>query len=128
MNKILSFSILACGLLLLDVPEAVAHKEVRNRELPPSYQRGFRDDHGGYHRYRRHDYWGKSYRDKDYWDKRHHSKQRHYKKMPKWLKRDRGFQRWYRYSEYGRDRRLSWSTLFEIYQWQRAHRRYYYRF
>lgn len=53
--------------------------------------------------------------------------------MPRWLKHDRSFRRWYKRSALRRDRRLDWYELFEIYRWERYayrshHRRYdYYR-
>ena len=44
--------------------------------------------------------------------------------MPRWLKRQREFRHWYRHSPYKRRRALSWTKVFEIYQWERryAHR------
>ena len=39
MNKIITVALLAGGLLLLDSPEAAAHKEVRNTYQPSSYYR-----------------------------------------------------------------------------------------
>ena len=37
MNKIVTVALIAGGLLLLDAPEAAAHKEVRNSYQPPAY-------------------------------------------------------------------------------------------
>ena len=43
--------------------------------------------------------------------------------MPRWLKRQREFRHWYRQSPYKRRRALSWSRVFEIYQWERRYAR-----
>ena len=50
------------------------------------------------------------------------------KHMPYWLKKDRGFRRWYKQTRLRRHRHLSWYRLFDVYRWetyeQRAHRRH----
>jgi hypothetical protein len=40
--------------------------------------------------------------------------------MPRWLKRNKPFVRWYRHSDVRYDRWLSWNELFRIFRWQRA--------
>ena len=39
--------------------------------------------------------------------------------MPRWLRKDRDFRRWYRHSTLRRDRRLAWFQLYDIYRWER---------
>ncbi len=39
--------------------------------------------------------------------------------MPYWLKRDRGFRKWYRNTRLRHHRHLSWHRLFDIYHWER---------
>ncbi len=41
-------------------------------------------------------------------------------RMPRWLKRNKPFVRWYRHSGFRHDRWLSWNDLFRIFRWQRA--------
>ncbi len=48
-------------------------------------------------------------------------------RMPRWLKRNKPFVRWYRHSGFRHDRWLSWNELFRIYRWQRAGVTRYYR-
>lgn len=120
MNKLLTLTLLACSLLLLDIPEAAAHKEARNRDLPPNYQRGFYDDR------KHHQKRGKRYERQR--GVGYYTKLRRHQTMPRWLKRDKSFRHWYKRSHYRQDRRLSWVALFEIYHWQRKSRRYHYRY
>ena len=47
--------------------------------------------------------------------------------MPRWLRKDRDFRRWYRHSPLKRDRRLAWFQLYDIYRWERRWGRNYYR-
>lgn len=125
MNKILTFTLLTCGLLLLDIPEAAARKEVRNYEIPPSVQRGFREQQSVV---RAKKYRSKGYSYDRYRGQRYYKQYRRSSKMPVWLKRNRSFTHWYSRSQVRRDRRLSWTIVFEIYQWQRSHRYYGYRY
>lgn len=88
MNKILVLAIAAGGLMLLDSPEAAAHKEVRNVHLPSAY---------------------------------YHVEYRRAKHMPKWLKRNKPFVRWYRHSRLKTDRFVTWNQLFRFYNWERSY-------
>ncbi len=98
MNKVMIAATLAGSLLLLNSPEAAAHKEVRNVYDSPAY----------YH-----------YHDR--------IEVRRAKHMPRWLKRKHGFRHWYRHTPLKRDKRLAWSELFYIYKWERRWGRNYYR-
>lgn len=110
MNKLLAGTLLIGSLFLLDSPAAEAHGGA----------------HG--HKSKSHHY-SRSY-DRDYYysDRRHRSV-RHYRtgKLPRWLKRERGFRNWYKHSRYRYNRRLSWQRLFDIYLWEYDRRRRYYR-
>ena len=98
MNKVMTAALIAGGLMLLNSPEAAAHKEVRNVYQPPAY----------YDSYTRIDV----------------RRSRH---MPYWLKRDRSFVHWYQRSPLKRDLRLAWHQLFDIYRWESRWGRTYYR-
>ena len=102
MNKVMIAATLAGSLLLLNSPEAAAHKEVRNVYDSPSYE---------HRHYRHHD----------------RIDVRRAKHMPRWLKRKHGFRDWYRHTPLKRNKRLAWSELFEIYRWERRWGRTYYR-
>lgn len=52
---------------------------------------------------------------------RHHAEHRYQRAMPRWLKRDRQFRRWYRHTPLKRFHRLNWRQLYEIYSWERAY-------
>ena len=86
MNKVIFTALIAGGLLLLDSPEAAAHKEVRSVYAPSAY----------YHMEHR---------------RAHH--------MPRWLKRNKSFRRWYKRSHLRRYRHLAWHRLYNIYLWER---------
>ena len=88
MNKMLTVAIIAGGLLLLDAPEAAAHKEVRHVYQPPVHV-----DHR----------WS-TYRPQH---------------MPRWLKRDRKFRKWFRRTHLRHYRSIAWRHLYEIYLWER---------
>ena len=98
MNKLMTTAVIAGGLLLMNSPEAAAHKEVRNTYQPPAH----------HHTYR-------------------HIDVRRPKHMPRWLKRDRAFRYWYRHTPLKRDRRLAWHQLFDIYRFERRYGVTYYR-
>jgi hypothetical protein len=102
MNKLMTTALVAGGLMLMNSPEAAAHKEVRNVYEPPAYYQTVR-----YADYRRS------------------------KDMPRWLKHDRSFHKWYKHTRLRRDRRLAWNQLFDIYRWERrwgkVHYQYRYR-
>ena len=42
--------------------------------------------------------------------------------LPRWLKRNREFQHWYRHSHYRLTRHMSWHTLYDVYRFERRHR------
>jgi len=88
MNKIITVALIAGGLLLLDSPEAAAHKEVRTVYQPSAHYRV------------------------------EHRRVRH---MPRWLKRDRAFHRWYKRTHLRKYRRMSWNRLYEMYLWERVY-------
>ena len=115
MNKLLISTVIACGLLLLDAPEAAAHDK-RDRQYSST-----RIDDADKHRrgaYRR-----EGYR-RDYYVSKH----KRVKHMPSWLRRDRAFRHWLERSHLRRDRWLSWNQLFEIYRWELSYdRQRYYR-
>lgn len=90
MNKVMTAAIIAGGLMLLNSPEAAAHKEVRYSYEPPPHYR--------------------HYRGVDV---------RRSKHMPRWLKHDDSFRHWYRHTSLRRDLRLGWYELFDIYRWER---------
>ncbi len=98
MNKMMIAATLAGGLLLLNSPEAAAHKEVRNVYEPPAY----------YHPH-------------------HRFEVRRAKHMPRWLRHNRGFRHWYRHTPLKRNKRLAWNELFYIYKWERRFGRTYHR-
>jgi len=47
------------------------------------------------------------------------ARQRH--EMPRWLKRDRHFRRWYQHTPLRHYRQIRWQQLFEIYRWERRY-------
>lgn len=59
----------------------------------------------------------------------HYDQARHRGHMPRWLRKDRDFQNWYRFSVLRGNLRYGWDDLFSIYRWEirysnhrRAHR------
>jgi hypothetical protein len=90
MNKIITVALIAGGLLLLDSPEAAAHKEVRNAYQSSANFRFVAQ---------------------------------RAKLMPRWLKRNKSFRKWYQHTRLRRNRHLAWNRLFEIYRWERVHLR-----
>jgi len=98
MNKLMTTALVAGGLMLMNSPEAAAHKEVRNVYQPSAYNLP----------YKRID------------ERRSHD-------MPRWLKRDHSFRKWYKRTPLKRDRRLAWNQLFDIYRWERHWGRTYHR-
>jgi len=112
MNKIILSSVLACGLLLLHAPEAVAHEARHSEHLTTTYNTHGRDSFRR-DRYRdscRHDFRS------DYQDSRYERAH----KMPRWLKRNRSFRHWFKHTRLRKNRHLSWHELFDIYRWQYA--------
>ena len=113
MNKVLIATVLACGLLLLESPEAAAHEEKgdRYRQVDRDRSSAYRRDAHSRDHYSRNPYRGE-------W---HDTRQTRAKKMPRWLKHDRSFRRWLDYTRLERNRRLSWHQLFDIYRWERSY-------
>ncbi len=104
MNKVLITALLAGGLLLLDAPEAAAHKRGHDQQRysDRAYSRSY---------------------DRDYYYRGESRYQRSHK-MPRWLKRDRSFRHWYKHTRLRRDRHISWNRLFDIYRWEHSYYRY----
>ena len=92
MNKVMTTALIAGGLMLINSPEAAAHKEVRHTHQAPAY----------YHYYP-----GVDVR-----------RPRH---MPRWLRRSDSFRRWYRYSPLRRNVWIAWGELYDIYRWERRY-------
>ena len=117
MNKLLLSTAIACGLLLLDAPEAAAHEQRGRQHSSPmydSYDKAGRGNHGR-----------RSYRREGYKRYDYSSAYERGKKMPKWIRGDRSFRHWFERSHLRRDRWMSWHQVFEIYRWERSYRRYY---
>ena len=116
MNKVILSTVMACGLLLLDAPEAAAHEQRDNQYRATPYQSHSRDSYSrdGYRS------------DHKYDNRRGHNGSRHKRsnKMPRWLKRNKSFRHWIRHSGLRENRRLSWNQLFEIYRWEHYNYRY----
>ena len=116
MNKVLIATVLACGLLLLESPEAAAHegKGSHSRQVDRDRSDGHRrDSHSR-------DYYSRN----AYRSERHDTRHKRAKKMPKWLKHDRSFGRWFEYTRLQWNRNLSWNELFDIYRWERSYFKY----
>jgi len=113
MNKVLISTVLACGLLLLESPEAAAHEE------RGSQHRSYAYDHSDAYRRDSHsrDYYSRDRNRGERYDTRHQRA----KKMPKWLKHDRSFRHWFEQTRLRRNRHLSWHQLFDIYRWERSY-------
>ena len=103
MNKVILSTVMACGLLLLDAPEAAAHEQRDSQYRATPYQSHSRDSYSRDHR--RHSYYGSHYRRTN--------------EMPRWLKRNKSFRHWMRHSGLRENRRLSWHQLFDIYRYDR---------
>ncbi len=112
MNKILISALLAGSLLLLDSPEAAAHKEARSQHRSPTIR--------VYDAHDRH-----SYKREHYWHGVHAARHARDRNMPRWLKRNTSFHHWFDHSHLRRDRHLSWHQLFTVYY--REHHDYRYR-
>lgn len=108
MNRIFLATVIVCGLWMADLPDAAAHDRGHKSHKFQHYDGYYRDA------YRR-DRYRKDYRGGYY---------KRVKKMPRWLKRDRAFRHWYERSRLRRHRHISWHELFDIYRWERDHRRY----
>ncbi len=110
MNKILISTVIAFGLLLLDSPEAAAHEETYSQYGSHNIDKSVRKSAS---RDRYHDEYRRDHRR----DNRNATPSRA-KKMPRWLKKDRSFRRWYEHTQLQRIRTLSWNQLFDIYRWE----------
>jgi len=116
MNKVLIGSVLACGLLLLESPEVAAHEAGGSQYRSPAY------DHSYAHRRNSH---SREYYSRDeYRGTRYDTRHKRAKKMPKWLKHDRSFRRWFEDTRFHRNRHLTWNQLFDIYYWERSYLRH----
>lgn len=116
MNKLLISTVIACGLLLLDAPEAAAHDKRDRQHSSPRY------DHS--ENYRRDDRDRRTYSRDGYRSHYYASKHKRAKRMPKWMHRDRNFRHWLKRSHLRRDHWLSWNQLFEIYRWESSYHRH----
>ena len=106
MNKILISTVIAFGLLLLDSPEAAAHEETYSQYASHNIDKSVRKSASR-----------DRYRD-EYRRDHHKTTPTRAKKMPRWLKKDRSFRRWYEHTQLQRVRTLSWNQLFDIYRWE----------
>ena len=93
MNKVMTIVVIAGGLMLMNSPEAAAHKTVHNVYQPPAYYQAY----------------GRIV------ERRAHQ-------MPRWMKRDKSFRNWYARTPLKHNRRLDWYELFNIYRWERSWR------
>jgi hypothetical protein len=120
MNKIVISTVIACGLLLLDSPEAAAHEETYSQQRSHHGDRvdSYKRDKHGRQSYNREGYRG------DYRPDYYGAKQTRARKMPRWLKKDRAFRRWFEHTRLQRNRHLSWNQLFDIYRWEYSYARY----
>ena len=116
MNKVLIATVIACGLLLLESPEASAHEEKGSQYR---YADHYRTD-----AYRRDSHSREYYSRDRYRGERYDTRNKRAKKMPKWLKHDRSFRRWLEHTRIPLSRHLSWNQLFDIYRWERTYFRY----
>ncbi len=112
MNKLLISTLIACGLLLLDAPEAAAHNDGHNHKQysDRNYSRSYDRDYYPRYRYQR--------------NKHYTSRHARPGRMPKWLKRDHSFKRWYGHSRLRYDRYTSWERVFDIYRWEQSRNQY----
>ena len=116
MNKVILSTVIACGLLLLDAPEAAAHEDRDSQYRSHRYENT--DSH-------RRDSYGRDSYSRDGYRDRYRGDYRRAKEMPRWLKPNNSFRRWLRHSRLRENRRLSWNELFNIYRWEHSHNRHY---
>ena len=124
MNKVILSTVMACGLMFLDVPEAAAHEQRDSQYRAPQHQSHSRD---AYSRDRYRKGYREGYRRDHKYDYRHGQYGSRYKRadeMPRWLKRNKSFRHWIRHSGLRENRRLSWNQLFDIYRWDHYNYRY----
>lgn len=110
MNKLVISAVIACGLWLLDSPVAAAHGggHKPHRDYKVHYSDGYRREAYSRHRYHK-NYYGVSHK--------------RAKRMPRWLRHDRSFRRWYDRTRLRKNYRLSWYELFDIYRWEHSYDR-----
>ncbi len=115
MNRFLFVAVVVGGLLLGNLPEAAAH-----------------DDGRGHHAPQNRHYAGEYRRDahsRDYYERNRYERERfrytRASRMPKWLKRQTSFRRWYRRSPLKEYRFLTWNQLYDFYSWEHRYRREY---
>jgi hypothetical protein len=124
MNKVILSIVMACGLMLLEAPEAAAHEQRDSQHRATPYQSHSRDSYSRDHNRKgyRHGY----KRDHKYDYRRGHygSRYKRTNEMPRWLKRNKSFRHWIRHSGLRENRRLSWNQLFDIYRWEHYNYRY----
>jgi hypothetical protein len=113
MNKVILSAVVACGLLLLDSPEATAHEGTIRQHRSHSYD--YSD------KYRRDSYRRDSYSRDGYRRNHYNANYNRAKKMPRRLKHNKSFRRWYDSTRLSRNRHLSWDQLFDIYYWERRY-------
>ncbi len=116
MNRVLLSTLVACGLLLLDSPEAAAHEGTIRQHRVQAYD--YSD------KYRRDSYRRDSHSRDGYRRDHYNAKINRAKRMPRWLKRNKSFRSWYDHTRLSRNRYLSWDQLFDIYYWERRYFRY----
>ena len=115
MNKVIISALIACGVLLLDAPEAAAHETrvIQDRwSAYGSHSDNRREKHSR-------DYYSQN-RYRDHYGANH----KRAKKMPRWLKRNRSFKHWFKQSRLKKNHHLSWHQLFDIYRWEFSYARY----
>jgi len=94
MNKVILSTVMACGLLLLDAPEAAAHEQRDSQYRATSHQSHSRDSYSRDHYRRDHKH------DRRYDNRRGYngSYYRRTNDMPRWLQRNKSFRHWMRHS------------------------------
>ena len=134
MKKLLTLSVLAGSLLLINAAPADAHQGSRGHKGKSHQQSRSYDRDYAYQQNRRHREFRNFRHYRDY--NGHRKGRKHYKRgyyypdyrrvshVPRWLRHERGFLRWYRHSHLQYDLRLSWRDLIDIYYWERSKRRY----
>jgi hypothetical protein len=126
MNKIIISALIACGLLLLDSPEAAAHETRVTQDRWPAYgsvtdNRREKHSRDFYSRERYYDHYSRDrYRYRDYYG----ANDKRAKKMPRWLKHNKSFRHWFKHTRLKKNHHLSWHQLFDIYRWEFSYARY----
>ena len=122
MNKVIISALIACGLLLLDSPEAAAHETRVTQDRWSAYgplidNRREKHSRAYYSRERNRDHYSR--------DRYHYgANDKRANKMPRWLKHNRSFRYWFKQSRLKKIHHLSWHQLFDIYRWEYSYARY----